>query len=209
MKRLIFGTLASLMFIAFLETLVSMKRVAQMPSLRRSLSALIVSLVLTSASHAQLENMKIAFESERDGNKEIYVMDADGKNLVNLTNHPARDTSPSWSPDGQKITFVSNRDGNGEIYVMDADGKNPINLTNHPARDWAPSWSPDGKKIAFMSLRDGNKEIYVMDADGKNPINLTNHAADDWHPSWFPLSKSAVSFRGRFLTLWGKVKVGK
>jgi len=81
------------------------------------------------------EKVQIAFSSERDGNYEIYVMDADGNNQRRLTNNPANESGPSWSPDGQKIAFVSTRDGNCEIYVMDADGKNQRNLTNHPADD--------------------------------------------------------------------------
>ena len=67
-------------------------------------------------------------------------MDADGKNQRRLTNNPADDDWPSWSPDGQWIACVSDRDGNKEIYVMDVDGKNPRNLTNNPARDWHPDW---------------------------------------------------------------------
>ncbi|HDR3891062.1 TPA: PD40 domain-containing protein, partial [Bacillus cereus] len=65
---------------------------------------------------------KIAFVSNRDANPEIYVMNPDGSNQTRLTNNPAGDFEPSWSPDGQKITFTSNRDGNPEIYVMNADG---------------------------------------------------------------------------------------
>jgi len=85
---------------------------------------------------------KVAFVSDRDGNLEIYVMDADGSNQINLSNNSAIDSFPSWSPDGSKIAFQSNRDGNWEIYVMDADGSNQINLTNNRAKDYSPSWSP-------------------------------------------------------------------
>ena len=77
---------------------------------------------------------KIAFISNRDGNDEIYVMNADGSNQTRLTNNPAM-IRPSFSPDGSKIAFVSNRDGNYEIYVMNADGSNQTRLTNNPATD--------------------------------------------------------------------------
>ena len=144
---------------------------------------------------------QIAFSSNRDGSTEIYVMDTDGKNQRRLTNNPASDYSPSWSPDGKRIAFVSRRDGHvhpirgwptSEIYVMDAAGGNPQNLTNDPHHDWAPSWSPDGKRIVFGSERDRGKdnphntEIYVMDADGKNQRNLTNNRTEDMYPAWSP-----------------------
>ncbi|MCE2448361.1 MAG: PD40 domain-containing protein [Candidatus Latescibacteria bacterium] len=79
----------------------------------------------------------IAFESNRDGNAEIYVMDANGGNLRNLTNASSRDGHPSWSPDGRSIAFFSERvgGGNAEIYVMGSDGSNPRRLTDHPG--WA------------------------------------------------------------------------
>ena len=75
---------------------------------------------------------RIVFTSRRDGNPEIYVMDAEGGNQENLTNHPAHDSQPDWSTDGRKIAFVSGRDGVRQIYVMDADGMNPIQLTHGP-----------------------------------------------------------------------------
>ena len=151
---------------------------------------------------------QIAFVSQRNGNPEIYVMDADGGNQRRLTNNPAKEWDPSWSPDGERIAFVSDRDGHPhfipgwftyEIYVMDADGGNQRRLTNNPADDRGPSWSPDGKRIVFMSMRDGHiidfaptYEIYVMDVDGGNLQNLTNNPSDDRYPSWSPDGKRVV-----------------
>ena len=149
---------------------------------------------------------QIAFSSDRDGNWEIYVMDADGRNPRRLTNNSAGDGNPSWSPDGKRIVFTSNRDEhfmNGipttEIYVMDADGRNQQNLTNNPSHDGSPSWSPDGKRIAFDSNREGrfNWEIYVIAADGRNLQRITNNPDDDgWpddrYPSWSPDGKRIV-----------------
>ena len=89
----------------------------------------------------------IAFTSDRDGDDEIFVMDADGANQTNLSNNAIfDDNQPSWSPDGQRIAFVSNRDGNREIYAIDADGGNPTRVTNNPDADHDPAWSPAGDR---------------------------------------------------------------
>ena len=85
---------------------------------------------------------RIAFVSSRDGNDEIYVMNADGSNQTRLTHDPPINAAPAWSPDGRQLAFISTRDGNLEIYVMNADGSNPTNLTKNIAIDYAPVWSP-------------------------------------------------------------------
>jgi dipeptidyl aminopeptidase/acylaminoacyl peptidase len=113
-------------------------------------------------------------------------MNADGSGQINLSNHPALDDKPTWSPDGTKLAFRSDRDGNQEIYVMNADGTGQTNLTNHAANDGGPDWSSDGTKIAFNSDRDGNLEVYVMNPDGSGLTNLTNNPAHDYEPDWSP-----------------------
>jgi len=88
------------------------------------------------------DGTQVAFHSKRDDDMEIYVMNADGSGITQLTDNEASDMFPAWSPDGTRITFHSNRDDNAEIYVMDADGSNVRNLTNNPAADTLPAWYP-------------------------------------------------------------------
>ena len=144
---------------------------------------------------------RIAFESDRDDTElilldydlmidglghEIYAVDIDGTDLVDLTNSPEDDARPIWSPDGDKIAFVSDRDGNAEIYTMNVDGSGQARLTSNPAYDTYPSWSPDGDWITFHSDRDGNTEIYKIGRDGASSTRLTTSSDWDWGPSWSP-----------------------
>lgn len=155
------------------------------------------------------DGKKIAWSSSRDGNFEIYSMDANGENQKRLTDDPNDDRNPAWQTrTGQKIAFSASRDFNNEIYVIDAaDGGNPTNLTNDFNWDDYPAWSPDGRRIAFSSLRDGNVEIYVMDADGGNPSNLTNNGANDLYPAWFdPQVAFSVSPIAKRPVAWGEMK---
>ena len=128
----------------------------------------------------------IAFTSDRDGNVEVYVMNADGSGQKRLTRKPADDQFGAWSPDGRTIAFTSDRDGNVEVYVMNADGSGQQRLTRNPGEDATPAWSPDGRKIAFRSARDGNSEIHVMNADGSGQRRLTRIAWPDVTPAWSP-----------------------
>jgi Tol biopolymer transport system component len=129
---------------------------------------------------------RIAFTSNRDGNNEIYVMNADGSGVTRLTDNPAIDQDPAWSPDGTRLTFVSTRDGNYEIYVMNADGSGVTRLTTHAARDLHPTWC--GTRIAFDSDRylQAMPDIYVMNDDGTGVTQLTISSTFDQYPAWSP-----------------------
>ncbi len=133
---------------------------------------------------------RVSFTSGRTGNLDIYMIDINGKNLANLTDHPSDDFSPTWSPDGRAFAYVSNRDGNPEIYVMDVNTKESRRLTNHRATDINPAWSPDGKWIAFASnqARDhaADTDIYTMDVNGKKVQRLTNKGGHNSTPAWSP-----------------------
>ena len=94
---------------------------------------------------------RIAFQSNRDGSLEIYVMNADGSAVSRLTNNPAVDVFPAWSNNGEKIAFTSDRNGYPDIYIINPDGTNLQQLTSTTANDVLPSWSPDSETIAFVS----------------------------------------------------------
>ena len=169
------------------------------------------------------DGSQIVFQSSRDGNFEVYKMNADGSDEVNLTDNAVagrnNDSQPAWSPDGTKIAFTSNRDGNSNIHVMNADGTNVVNLTAaSPAEESAPRWSPDGTMIAFQSDRSvfprpgvaRNLEIFRMNADGSNVTQLTFNDYDasagpgtlnltgfDLNPAWSPDGTRIVFHSGR------------
>ena len=123
-----------------------------------SLTFLLFSVVLLCASICPVfgnqapDTAKIVFASLRDGNREIYLMNPDGSQQVNITNHLAEDVYPVWSPTGEHILFVSNRDGVRDLYLMDADGGNVRKIFGKSAHRAHPTWAPDGKRIAYEKL---------------------------------------------------------
>ena len=131
-------------------------------------------------------NGKIVFASDRDGNYEIYVMNADGSGQTRLTTSNYDDKWPSWSPDGTKIIFLRDLGGNWEIYAMNVDGSGQTRLTNNNQADGSPAWSPDGTKITFSRDLSDSWEIFVMNADGSGQTRLTYNNFDDGHSSWSP-----------------------
>jgi len=119
------------------------------------------------------DGSRIAFTSTRDGQPEVYVMDADGTNASRLTNSPGLDGDPSFSPDGQAVVFHSQRTGHRQIYVQPITSSVAVPLTQEPADNSQPSMSPDGEIVAFVSNRDGNNHIWLMAKDGTNQRPFT------------------------------------
>jgi Tol biopolymer transport system component len=122
------------------------------------------------------DGSKIAFVSVRSGLPQVWVMNSDGTNPVQLTFDPApKGQLPDWSPDGTRIAYESLGTGNGDIYVMNADGGNPQRLTNTPQQEFGTAWSPDGSKIAFVRVLGTNlpdRAIFVANADGSGEYEL-------------------------------------
>jgi Tol biopolymer transport system component len=152
------------------------------------------------------DGTRIVFRSTRDGDSEIYVMQANGSGQTRLTHDPADDRDPDLSPDGSKIVFASNRGGPSfiyNLYVMNIDGSGVERLTANASADLGPVWSPDGSKIAFWSNRDINGELYVinarLNADGSQPTpaRLTHSPANDRFPTWSPDGRKLAFFSDR------------
>lgn len=200
MKRNLRLLIPAIIFLAtacsFLTTpLVSTPITPSQPTQPETADRRTVSVTPSQPTQPETTEGKIVFVSNRDGNAEIYAMDAEGGNQTRLTNNfgQVNEDFPAWSPDGTKIAFVSNRDGNEEIYVMDADGRHQARLTDNNARDYYPEWSPDGQRIAFVSNRDNDVyKICFMNSDGSEQTCL----ADTQLGTFFPESL-ATSERGR------------
>jgi uncharacterized repeat protein (TIGR01451 family) len=131
------------------------------------------------------DGTKIAFTSNRDGNSEIYVMNADGTGQANLTQFLGNDYSPAWSPDGSRIAFVHEY----QIYVMNADGSNRINVSHSADPNYSPVWSPDGRLAYYRIVLNSPGEeagVFVVNADGSGATQVSVYTNYDTAPGWSP-----------------------
>lgn len=130
---------------------------------------------------------QIVFESNRDGNWGIYLMDANGKNQQKIVSTAFEDRRPSWHPNGKKVMFESNKSGKNELYTISI-ASNTIQRIDIPGIDGEPSfaqYSHDGKKIAFtLRKTDQESNIAVMDSNGKNVTLVTNYRFRSFYPNW-------------------------
>ena len=124
----------------------------------------------------------IAFTSDRSGNDDIYVAHLGDSMPANLTNTPAADTTPLWSPSGSHLAFLSNRSGKIELYVVRADGTGIVNISKGLAYSF--DWSPDGTRLVFDSNRTGSNELFRGTIDGAMPTQLTTLGGSN--PRWSP-----------------------
>lgn len=147
----------------------------------------------------------IVFSSLRDGNPELYLIDATGSDLRRLTQSPGDDWSPAWSRDARQIAFTSSRDataaGMHNIYIMDADGSNVRRLTYNLAWDEYADWLPDGSRIAFVTTADNNAEIFVAPTYGGDAQRLTFTSWNERNPAWSP-DGSLLAFSSDQTGVW-------
>jgi Tol biopolymer transport system component len=147
------------------------------------------------------DGSKIAFTTDRDGNDEVYVMNFDDTNPVNMTNNPGDDRRPDWRPDGQKIIYDANHfatdpgwggdASNAEIMLMNSDGSGKQRLTTDTSpsfTDWGARWAPDGLTAAFGTGRtDGvDSDVWMIDIATLGLTPITTNAGSSAGPNYGP-----------------------
>ncbi|MBO0719836.1 MAG: PD40 domain-containing protein [Blastocatellia bacterium] len=141
----------------------------------KSFAGVIVSTTFEASPQYSPDGKRIAFQSSRSGDGEIWVCDSEGENPVKLTSFRGPLTgSPNWSPDGRQVVFDSRPEGNADIYLVSSDGGGqPRRLTTDPGEDIVPSYSRDGRFIYFTSSRSGRLQVWKMATDGSGEVQVT------------------------------------
>ena len=139
---------------------------------------------------------KILFTSARDGNREVYIMNPDGSEQINLTKHPSIDLQAVWSPTGEQILFVSDRRGERDLYLMDPDGTNVRHVFKRKIEAWRefPTWSPDGKQIAYDQWYrdgDGTSGTYIATLGDQDEEFIGEFFSPAWSPDRTEIACSA------------------
>lgn len=132
---------------------------------------------------------KIAFVSTATGNKEIYLMDYDGRNVQRLTKNRAINITPDFSPNGRELIYTSYQKGTPDLYRRDIATGVETRLTANRSTNIGGAWSPDGNAIALSMSTSGNAELYLLNREGKELGKLTSSPAIDISPAWSPDSR--------------------
>ncbi len=147
----------------------------------------------------------ISFISNRTGNHDVFLMNADGSEQWQLSTTPDQDGWVTWSPHGDHMAYQSDRTGALNIFVMDivsgswADEAGVRQLTHSApgSGSWEPAWSPDGIDLAYSAAQAAGSDIFVVQPDATGRERLTNNKAIDGSPSWSPDSKQLAFFSDR------------
>lgn len=138
---------------------------------------------------------RVAFVSDRSGNKEVWMMDYDGSNQRQITREGALTLTPDWSPDGERLVYTSyrrkraDRGESPELYIIHRQGGGRIRIDTGVNLNTSPAFAPDGKRIAFVGAVGGNTDIYVINDDGSNLRRLTTGESIESTPAWSPTGR--------------------
>jgi Tol biopolymer transport system component len=136
---------------------------------------------------------RIAFVVRTNGDRQLFVINANGSGLAQVTEGEGSVSYPAWSPDGNRILFVRHL-GNSDIYIIESDGTGEVRLTDHPAHDSTPAWSPGGEQVAFISTRVRASDLFLVPAAGGGAVPLTGSRLHKLDFAWAP---DGVSETGR------------
>jgi TolB protein len=128
----------------------------------------------------------IAYVVRERGQDDIWALNIGSPSPLRLTNSPADERDPAWSPDGRRLAFASRQDGNWEIYVYDLPTGQTVRLTYDLSFQGAPRWSPDGTFLVYESYQGQNLDLYVVRVDGTEGQRITDNPAPDYSPAWSP-----------------------
>jgi len=180
------------------EMIVGKRYIGDITDLSRMIHRFADEIIFALTGEQGFFQTKIVFVSKTTGNKEIHLMDFDGRNVTQITRHQSICLSPRFSPDGTKIAFTSYKAGNPDLYIKDLRTSEERLVSQYSGLNISPAWSPDGQRLALTLSKDGNPEIYTVNADGTGLLRLTHHPAIDVSPAWSPDGKKItfVSNRG-------------
>ncbi len=133
-----------------------------------------------------IANTKILFVSTRSGNKEIWVMDADGYNQVKITKDKSLATAPCWGKNATEIYYTSFKEYNPDLCGTFLDGSKSWFISSFPGLNVSAAWADKIERLAITLSKDGNSEIYTMDRTGKNSKRLTFNNSIESSPVWSP-----------------------
>jgi TolB protein len=140
---------------------------------------------------------QIAFASDREGHREIWLMDYDGSNQRRITTHNSITILPSWAPDDERLVYTSWQRGGSDMYIVNRRGGGRVRLTTNLALNTSATFSPVGNDIAFVGSVNGNPDIYLIKDDGTNLRRLTTSSSIESTPEWSPNGRQISFTSGR------------